>query len=72
MNPCRICGLPRPPGYTATCGRSYCQQADCAANRARAARRGSKAEREALAEHRECAERAYRHSTMLRDTGSVS
>jgi hypothetical protein len=39
---CRQCAKPRPPGYTVTCGRSECQEAEFHANRDRAVQARSK------------------------------
>jgi hypothetical protein len=38
MNTCRQCGKACPPGYTVTCGGSYCSQIESLENAARAAR----------------------------------
>jgi hypothetical protein len=36
MSMCRQCSRQRPAGYTVTCGRSACQEAETVANRERA------------------------------------
>jgi len=40
--PCRICGKPRPAGYSVTCGGSYCQEQSCKDNLAQAKRKRSR------------------------------